>query len=656
MAVTVVLSEIQRDTLAKVCDTFAPSIEHDDDPTGFWARSASDMAIPDAIEQALAQAPEEQVQGLRELLDAFATEGFNDAPQEAREQMIHAFSDSSPETLAGVSAFRGLSLMLFYAMPDPATGRNPNWEMLGYPGPVSAPPLPDQAPKTIETLVPIDDALTLEADVCVVGSGAGGGVIAGTLASQGKQVAVMEMGDYFNESDFNQLELWAYENLYHGGGLHPTADGQVILMAGQNLGGGTTVNWTNSLRTPDHVRAEWAQEHGLEGVDRPEYDRHFDAVMERIQVNDRCSDYNGPHLRMEEACDKLGYHFQRVARNTDPETYDAGNAGFIGYGDQSGSKQGTLKTYLQDAADAGAQFVTRCRADRILVENGRAAGVEGTYEDVQGTRSRVIVRAPAVVIAAGALESPAILLRSGIGGPAVGDYLRLHPATAVLGLYDEAQKGWWGAPQTALSHEFANIEDGHGFIIESSHASTGSTGSAMPWESGRQHKEYMSEARFASPLIILIRDRGHGRVTIDADGNAVHTYPFADELDQRLFRRGLVELVRMHEAAGARRILTLHRKLTKWDRGEDLEEFMRRVHDAPLSPYEHAIFSAHQMGSCRMGKDPATSVANPWGELHDTPGVWIGDASAFPSASGANPMISIMALAHRTAGAIAAAP
>ena len=143
MAVTVVLSEIQRDTLAKVCDTFAPSIEHDDDPTGFWARSASDMAIPDAIEQALAQAPEEQVQGLRELLDAFATEGFNDAPQEAREQMIHAFSDSSPETLAGVTAFRGLSLMLFYAMPDPQTGRNPNWEAVGYPGPVSAPPSPD---------------------------------------------------------------------------------------------------------------------------------------------------------------------------------------------------------------------------------------------------------------------------------------------------------------------------------------------------------------------------------------------------------------------------------------------------------------------------------------------------------------------------------
>src|SRR6266480_3970347 len=140
MAVTVVLSEIQRDTLVRLCDTFAPPIVRDDDTTGFWARSASDMGIPDAIEQALTQLPEEQVDGLRSLLDAFADEGLNDADQAAREQMVHAFGDADPDTLAGVSVFKGLTLMLFYALPDPDTGRNPNWEVLGYPGPASAPP------------------------------------------------------------------------------------------------------------------------------------------------------------------------------------------------------------------------------------------------------------------------------------------------------------------------------------------------------------------------------------------------------------------------------------------------------------------------------------------------------------------------------------
>jgi choline dehydrogenase-like flavoprotein len=573
--------------------------------------------------------------------------------EEAREQILHGFMDASPEALAGLSAMRALTMLLFYAVPDPATGRNPNWEAIGYPGPRAVPPSPAQAPKTIAVTRPAEADLVLAADVVVVGSGSGGGVVAGTLAQAGKDVVVLEAGGYYNEADFNQLELWAYEHLYHGGALHPTHDGQIVIMAGQNLGGGTTVNWTNCLRTRPWVREEWAPEHGLDGLDGPEFDRHLDAVFERISANDRCSDWNGPHQRLKEACERTGIDFATIVRNTDPETYSPDNAGFLGYGDQSGSKQGTLKTYLQDAADAGARFVVNCRVDRVLVEGGRAAGVEGTYADSDGRRARVVVRAPQVVLAAGSLETPAILLRSGIGGPAVGDHLRLHPGTGVVGIYDEPQRAWWGAPQTGLSHEFERIEADYGFLIECGHASTGSTGSAVPWESGEQHKELMSQGRFASAFVFLIRDRGHGRVSIDVDGNAEHTYPFDDEQDQRIFRRGFAELAKLHEAAGAQEIYTLHRRLHRWRRGEDLAAFVAEVQAAPLSPYEHATFSAHQMGSARMGTDPQTSVAGPFGELHDVKGAWIGDASAFPSATGTNPMGTIMALAHRTAEAIA---
>jgi choline dehydrogenase-like flavoprotein len=157
----------------------------------------------------------------------------------------------------------------------------------------------------------------------------------------------------------------------------------------------------------------------------------------------------------------------------------------------------------------------------------------------------------------------------------------------------------------------------------------------------------------SAAMLVLVRDRGHGRVTIDGDGNAVTNYRISDERDLRMLRRALVELVRVHEAAGAQQIVTFGRKAPIWRRGDDLDEFARRVHDSSLDPYEHAIFSAHQMGSCRMGADPVTSVAGPWGELHDTKGVWVGDASAFPTASGTNPMITIMALARRTAEAMA---
>jgi len=156
------------------------------------------------------------------------------------------------------------------------------------------------------------------------------------------------------------------------------------------------------------------------------------------------------------------YPLDRAFRNADPGRYDPDSAGYLGFGDQSGSKQSTWRTYLQDAYDAGARIIVRCHADRVLVEDGRAAGVQATY-DVEGRGARLIVRAPHVVVAGGALESPALLLRSGIGGPAVGQHLRLHPASAVFGVYAAEQGSWWGAPQTSICRQFANRRDGYGF-------------------------------------------------------------------------------------------------------------------------------------------------------------------------------------------------
>jgi choline dehydrogenase-like flavoprotein len=651
----VVLSEIQRDTLRLLADTFVPSVEREDDPHGFWARAASDMAIPEAIEQQLAAtATEEELAGLRGLLDALHEMAFADMPPAMREGTLLGMMEADPGALAGLSALKGLTTMFFYALPDEA-GRNPNWPAIGYPGPVSAAPLPEDAPKTIAITRPAQADLVLEADVVIVGSGAGGGTIAGTLAQAGKDVVILEAGGYYNEADFNQLELWAYQNLYRAGGVSATANGQVAIMAGSNLGGGTTVNWTNCLRTTPWVRQQWESEFGLEGLAGPDFDRHLDAVFARIGVNADCSDFNGPTRRMQEGCEKLGYAFKVITRNADRDAYDADQAGFLGFGDQTGSKQGTMKTFLQDASDAGARTVVNCRVERVLVEDGRAVGVAGTYVGPDGLVASVIVRAPQVVCAASALDTPALLLRSGIGGPAVGDYLRLHPATVTLGVYDEPQRAWWGPPQTALSDEFAAYEDGYGFLIETSHASPGITAPAVPWESGEDHKTQMARSPVTSGIVFLIRDRGHGRVTIDGSGNPIHTYELADELDQRTFRRGLEETIRLHEAAGAEEIATLHRAPTRWRRGDDLDAYLDRARAGSLAAYDNAIFALHQMGSARMGNDPATSTADPWGQLHDTRGVWIGDASAFPTASGTNPMATTMALAHRTAEAILAA-
>src|SRR3954452_3780229 len=303
---------------------------------------------------------------------------------------------------------------------------------------------------------------------------------------------------------------------------------------------------------------------------------------------------------------------------------------------------------MLDAVQSDSEILVRTRAEHVLVENGRAAGVEATYD---GER-KVTVRAPQVVVACGALESPALLLRSGIGGPAVGQYLRLHPALALFGIYGEDTDAFHGAPHAGLSHEFENVEDGYGFLIEGAHYTTGLTGSAVPWTSGAEHKEMMTTVRKGASFIALTRDRGHGRVVVDANGESVPFYDVADELDQRNLRLGVEKIARLHHAAGAVQISYLADGLPMWRIGDDLDAFIERAQRKHLGAGGAKLFSAHQMGTCRMGTDPQTSVANPWGELHDTPGVFIGDGSAFPTPSGTNPMISIMALAHRTGEAM----
>src|SRR4051794_8213152 len=645
------LSEARREALRAFCDTIVPSIPRPDDPDGFWARKASDLAIDQGVEQILATLPPELQEGLGQLLDALAAQGFGHASQLSREQMLANVTMADAGAAQGVSALTGMTLFLYYGAPDPQTGQNPNWKTLGYPGP-AIPPVESEKP--ITPLAPDGDEVELEADVVIVGSGAGGGVIAGTLAQQGLKVVVLEAAGYFNESDVKQLELVAYEEMYWRGGPTPTADGNVSLQAGTTLGGGTTINWTNCLRTYPWVREQWAQEFGLEGVDGPDYEGHLDAVLGRIGATDKASDLNGPQQRMKEGCERLGWDFRSVVRNVDTEKYSPEASGYLGFGDPSGAKNSTEKTYLRDAFDNDADILVRTRAEKVLVENGRATGVEGTYADPESGRSaRVVVHAPQVVVACGALETPALLLRSQIGGAAVGDYLRLHPALAIFGGYGEDLKAWWGAPHAGLSHEFENIEDGYGFLIEGAQYTTGIGGSATPWISGESHKELMARFKYGATFIMLLRDHGHGRVVIDQNGESVPFYSMEDPLDLKHARIAIEQIIRLHEAAGANEIMSLAGRLPHWRRGDNLERFIERAQRVPQRAGGQKLFSAHQMGTARMGNDPATSVANPFGELHDVKGVWIGDGSAFPTPSGTNPMVTIMALARRTAFAIA---
>ena len=277
-----------------------------------------------------------------------------------------------------------------------------------------------------------------------------------------------------------------------------------------------------------------------------------------------------------------------------------------------------------------------------------ATGVAATVTHADGSATALTVEAPIVVVACGSVESPALLLRSGIGGPATGKNLRLHQAFLVMGVYDEPIEGWKGQIQSLVSDAYADLEDGHGFLIEATGMFPGLIGASYPWESGAESKAAMLGFRWHAPFITVGRDHGSGEVALDDLGRAVVRWGLNDPVDLRMAIRAHVELCRLHQAAGAQEIFTGHARRVGWRHGEDFDAFLEQVEDAPYGPNDVACFTAHQMGACRMGSDPATSVADGDGQLHDTKGVWIGDASAFPTAPGVNPMVSIMTLAHRT--------
>jgi len=640
------LTAVQREVLRALVDTAVPALPVEPDPTGFWSTPGSATGAHELLEQFLATVlPEADFLGIQQLLDGMATLGFQHQERAAREAILGSASALAPEAAVAIQTLRGGACLFANAIPD-AQGKNPFWAQYGYPGPQQAPPTDEPH---ITPYIPSDGEV-LETDIVVIGSGAGGGTIAGVASSAGKDVVVLEIGGASSERDYQQLEVVAGAALMYKGGIALTADSNVGLLAGATLGGGTTINWQNCVAPSAAVRQEWEREHGLTDVEGPEFDRHLEAVLARMGANQDCSNLNGPHQRMVEGAKALGWSCHTATLNVDPAKHRPEMAGYTQFGDVTGAKRGTLTTYLRDAYDAGARILCHTKALRVLHENGRATGVEATYTDPQTLETRTVtVHAKDVVVAAGALETPAVLLRSGIGGPAVGQHLRLHPSSGMFGVYEDDQQAWWGPPQAAVMDEYRDLGDGYGLLVEGSQYYPGVFAFQLALTNGKKHKELMSRFANMCDLLFITRDHGGGSVTLDEHGEAVHTYSLDDPRDQEQVRKGLRVLAELHLAAGAQELWLNTPTAPGFRRGEDLEAWLTSLYEKPFGAGGIAMGSAHQMGSARMGTDPATSVADATGELHDTKGVWIGDTSAFPTPSGANPMLTCMALAHRTA-------
>ena len=532
-----------------------------------------------------------------------------------------------------------VALLAAYAWPGPAR------DATGYPGPLG--PAPD-VPRRLEPLCPQGEE-ELACDVVVVGSGAGGGVVAAGLARAGLNVVVLEKGGYAAERDFTHQEGDAYRDLYLYAMTLTTDDLGCRIIAGSTLGGGTVVNYSTSFVPPPAVLAEWAEVSGVEAFASGEVAAAGAAVADRVGVTEGQSRPGVRDQLLERGLERLGWHAGPLPRNVRGCPQDAG-CGWCGFGCRVGAKQSTLVTYLEEAAAAGARLVVGADARRVLTAGGRAIGVEART----GGGHRLVVRAQAVVAAAGAIETPALLLRSGLRGQ-VGRHLRLHPGTAAMGVFAEPVRWWEGTLQARYSAQLRERLGPYAPIFETVPVHPGTAAVALPWRSAAEHRALMERSANLSLVGVLCRDSGAGRVRVDRDGSPRVRWRLAPA-DEARMAEGLAAAGEVLAAAGASEVFSVHRQRFAFRPGDPggQRAWAEATRRAGFGGGRATLASYHQMGSCRMGTDPASSAVGPDHQTHELPGLYVADASLFPTASGVNPMLSVMALAHRAAGLLAA--
>ena len=656
------LTPRERASLTAVCDALQPSLtaEAGDDAVLFEA-SAERLGVPQGVEESIARLTPVEIAQLRQFLRLLdrgpfglvvigVGRGITRMDIDERERLLASLSRSRvPQLRSGFQALKRLTHLLAYSVTDSA-GDNQTWAGIGYR------PSPQSPPRSAGLrLRPISTGTTLDCDVCVVGSGAGGGVVAADLAARGMRVIVLEAGPGDQAPDFGQRELEGTQRLYLDAGLTATRDVGLSILAGACLGGGTAVNWQTSLRAPDDVRDEWSETSGCSWFADERFIRATDFVWARSSVSTDESFVNGNNAPLRRGCEALGYAWSPIARNA--RGCDVAQCGYCIYGCRVGGKQATTVTFLQDAQRSGdTTIVAGCRAQRVSVANGRATGVLATVRDAAGRTAELTVRAPTVVVAAGGIQSPALLLRSGLGLPQLGRNLYLHPTTAVAGVYADVIESWMGPPQSIVCSHFARIAGGYGFRLETAPAHPGILALALPWTSGPQHRRMMQRFSNSSAFIALTRDASGGTVRVRRDGSAVIDYQ-PGRMEQSLLGQGAAAAARVHIAAGAEAVHTLHASGLSFRRtaatsAKDVDAFCARVASEPMVANRALLFSAHQMGTCRIGRDARTAVCDERGEVFGVRGLYVADASAFPGSSGVNPMITVMALAKCVAEGI----
>ena len=509
----------------------------------------------------------------------------------------------------------------------------------------------------VEDAATFDEDRQIEADVVVVGSGAGGGVAAETLSAAGLAVVIVEEGPLKTSDDFRMREADAYPQLYQESAARKTKDKAINILQGRCVGGSTTVNWTASFRTPPATLDHWRRHFALDDYSVDALAPWFERMETRLGIETWQVDPNANNRILERGAAALGWPAARMRRNV----RGCGNLGYCGMGCPLNAKQSMLVTTIPAALERRARLLTRLRAQRLAIHQGAVVALECCAMDAAGLRAngkRVTARARHYVLAGGAINTPALLLRSNAPDPhgRLGARTFLHPTVLSAARFDAPVRGDAGAPQSRYSDHFLETppaEGPIGFKLEVPPIHPVLVATTLQGF-GPDHAQSMRDFANTHAMLALLRDGFHaespgGRVELRSDGTPLLDYPLGNYLREGM-RRAWLAMAELQFAAGAREVLPMHARATPCRRWSEARSM---IDGLPVEPHLARVVSAHAMGGCAMAADPAAGVVDGKGRHFQLGNVTVADGSLFPTGIGANPQLSIYAMVARNMAALA---
>lgn len=523
-------------------------------------------------------------------------------------------------------------------LPDPVReGLARGWRVLG--GPHGA--LPER----------------LDCDVAIVGSGAGAGITAELLAQAGLKVVIVEEGPLRSSTDFHQRESEAYPTLYQESAARKTADKGINILQGRCVGGSTTVNWTSSFRTPTPTLDHWQSHFGLADYGADALAPWFTQAEARLNIGPWLTAPNDNNDLLRRGATALGIAAAAIKRNVK----GCWNLGSCGMGCPTNAKQSMLVTTLPAALARGATLLVQTRAERLVLQGDRVEALHCVPVHLDGriaadTPLRVTARH--YVVAGGAINSPALLLRSGVPDPhgLLGRRTFLHPVVISAALFDRAVEGWHGAPQTIYTDHFLEtqpIDGAIGYKLEAPPIHPVIFASTLPGY-GQAQADLLAQFPKTHALLALMRDGFHeqspgGRVTLRSDGSPVLDYPLNDFVMDGA-RRAFLSMAEIQFAAGAASVMPVHEMAQRYTSWKQAREAIAAL---PIRPLLTRVVSAHVMGGCGLAGDERRGVLRPDGSHWQLANLSVHDGSIFPTSIGANPQLSIYGIVNRLATGLA---